>query len=120
MASLRNIFVKGVELIFDTFEDAVKTGSYNITVDTGFVAASTQTEAIRCIFENFTEKDVELLTFSDLIQPNDVKGLIPAADIALSMNTQQGFCLFSGKKYTVEGFDLDPMSVIYTVLLRKS
>jgi hypothetical protein len=32
----------------------------------------------------------------------------------------KGFCTFSGERYEVVAFDLDPMSVIYTLLLRKN
>jgi hypothetical protein len=119
MANLRNIFLSGINTIFSVFEDAVKIGTYNLDTDNGFDDVTTESDAVRCIFEKFTEKDIELLTFSDLIQPSDVKGLIPAEDITLSMNTK-GYCVFDGVTYTVEGQDLDPMSVIYTLLLRKT
>ena len=123
MAKLRNIFLKGVETLFKTFEEAVKLGTYNLDTDDGFNTSTTASDDIRCIFEKFTAKDVELLTFSKLIQPQDIKGLLPSVDLVnCEMNTQ-GYVLFGEgeaiEKYTVEGHDLDPMDVIYTLLLRK-
>ncbi len=120
---LRDIFLKGVETIFNVMNDAVKTGSYNVDTDDGFDDATTTTDlGVRCIFENYEAKDVELLTFSKLIQPQDIIALMPAVDLVnCEMNTQGYFIFdFDGKRYTVEGHDLDPMNVIYTLLLRKN
>lgn len=117
MANLKNIFIKGVNTLFNVFDEAVKTGTYTLVVDNGFDAVTTTSIDVRCIFEKFTEKDVELLTFSELIQPTDIKGLIPAEDITLEMNVKS-YCTFEGTKYMVEGQELDPMGVIYTLLLR--
>jgi len=119
MAKLKNIFVKGVNTIFKTFEEAVKNGVYVQVTDNGFDDSLEQSEDVRCIFEKFTEKDVELLTFSHLIQPTDIKGLIPAEDVTLDMNAK-GHCIFDDVEYAVEGQELDPMSVIYTLLLRNT
>ncbi len=117
MANLRNIFIKGINTLFNVFNEAVKTGTYTLVVDNGFDDKTETSIDVRCIFEKFTEKDVELLTFSKLIQPTDIKGLIPAEDVTLEMNVKS-YCTFEGTKYTVEGKELDPMSVIYTLLLR--
>lgn len=119
MAALKSIFVKGVNTIFSTFSEAIKSGTYNIDTNNGFDDVSTKNCNIRCIFEKFTEKDVELLTFSTLIQPTDIKGLVPAEDVLLDIGTK-GYCIFDGETYTVEGQELDPMSVIYTLLLRRT
>jgi len=117
MASLKNIFVKGVNTIFKTFSEAVKNGTYVQVTDNGFDSLTEESDNVRCIFENFTQEDVETLSFSELIQPTDVKGLVPAEDVTLDMNTK-GHCIFDGVTYAVEANDLDPMSVIYTLLLR--
>ena len=119
MAKLRNIFLKGVETLFKTFEEAVKTGTYKVDTDDGFTTPTTVSDTIRCIFEKFTAKDVELLTFSKLIQPQDIKGLMPSVDLVNCEMTTKGYVLFGTDKYTVEGHELDPMDVIYTLLLRK-
>ena len=121
MASLRNIFLKGVETIFSVFNEAVKSGSYTLTLDNGFDTPVDQVDTVRCIFEKFTEKDVELLTFSKLIQPKDIKGLMPYVDIVnVSEVNSQGNITFGSDVCEVVATDLDPMSVIYTLLLRKN
>ncbi len=119
MTSIRNTFLKGIEVIFSMFNEAVKSGTYNVDTDDGFNDASTANDSIRCIFETFSEKDVEVLSFSKLIQPQDIKGLMPSVDLVNCEMTTQGYCLFGTDKYAVEAFDLDPMDVIYTLLLRK-
>jgi len=119
MASIRDTFLKGVETIFSLFNEAVKVGTYNTDTDNGFDSVTTVSDTVRCIFESFEAKDVELLTFSDLIQPKDIKGLMPYVDLVnCEMNTQ-GYIIIDGDKYTVEGHDVDPMDVIFTLLLRK-
>ena len=50
MASIRNTFLAGVETIFNVFNEAVNSGTYNEVTDDGFDAASTTTDTIRCIF----------------------------------------------------------------------
>ena len=122
MASLRNIFLKGVETIFKVFSEAVKTGTYVLVTDNGFVTASSASDNVRCIFENYMEKDVELLTFYKLIQPQDIIGLMPYVDLINNKDKvgTQGYCVFGGSKYEIVAFELDPMSVIYTLLLRKN
>jgi len=117
MAKLKNIFVKGINTIFGVFEEATHSGTYVQVADDGFGTVTEESDDVRCIFEKFTEKDVELLTFSNLIQPSDIKGLVPAEDITLDMNVA-GHCVFDGIEYSVEGQELDPMNVIYTLLLR--
>ena len=119
MAKLKNIFVKGVNTLFSTFEEAVHTGTYVQTTDNGFDDATSESNDVRCIFEKFTEKDVELLTFSKLIQPTDIKGLMPAEDVTLDMNVK-GYCVFDDVEYTVEDSEIDPMGVLYTLLLRNT
>jgi len=119
MAKLKQTFVKGINTLFATFEEAVKNGTYTQVTDNGFDDASEESIDVRCIFDKFTEKDVELLTFSKLIQPTDVKGLLPAEDMTLDMNVQ-GYCTFDSVEYTVEGQELDPIGVLYTLLLRNT
>ncbi len=121
MAALKNIFLAGVETIFNVFNEAVISGTYNIVDDNGFDTPFTISDTIRCIFEKSFEKDVELLTFYKLIQPKDVIGLIPAVDFVNNAEPiTQGNCIFGADKYEVVGHDVDPMTVIYTVLLRRN
>ena len=122
MAELKKIFETAVETLFSTFEEAVKTGTYAITTDNGFDSVTSTSDDIRCIFEQFTEKDVKSASFSGLIQPLDVKGLIPYNDLILNKDLMgtQGTCLFNSEVYEVVAFELDPMCIIYTVLLRKN
>ncbi len=119
MANLKNIFITGVNILFDTFEESVHRGTYTQVTDNGFDDILKETEAIRCIFEKFTEEDFKSSVFSELIQPTDIKGLVPAEDVTLNINTK-GYCTFDAVEYTIEGYDIDPMGIIYTLLLRNT
>ena len=116
---LRDTFLSGLETIFSVLNDAVKTGTYTVETDDGFTASTTATDTVRCIFENFAEKDVHDLSFYELIQPKDIKGLIPFVDLVNCEITTQATIVFGTDKYMVEAHDLDPMSVVFTLLLRK-
>lgn len=120
MANIRKVFLQGVETIFGTFNEAIKTGTYNFDDNDGFGTSTTSTDSIRCIFASFEEEDVALLSFSKLIQPEDIKGLMPSVDIINCEVNSQGYCIFDGKRYSVEAYELDPMNVIYTLLLRRN
>jgi len=117
--SLRNIFLSGVETCFSIFNETVKTGTFSVKTDDGFNTTTTLSDSIRCIFEEFTENDVQKLSFSELIQPKDIKGLLPFIDMTNCEMSTKGDITFTGDKYAVVAYDVDPMSVIYTLLLRK-
>jgi hypothetical protein len=122
VAELRDTFKSGLEVIFDTYEEAVHEGTYTLGSSNEFDANLVpETDRIRCIFGTFRAKDVSLLSFSELIQPNDIIGIIPHDDLSLDMNTE-GYVEFDDEKgiYTVVGYERDPLKVTYTVLLRKN
>lgn len=123
MAELRDTFKEGLEVIFSTFEEAVHNGTYTLGSSNEFdsdLEPSTD-ENVRCIFDTFREKDVSLLSFSDLIQPNDIIGIIPYDDMTLKMSNE-GYFEFDDEEgiYTVVGHERDPLKVTYTALLRKN
>lgn len=123
MAQLRDIFLSGLETILDVFEEAIKIGTYEIENENEFTndIDSDASCKVRCIFEQFREKDISLLRFSDMIQPNDILALIPYEDMTLEMKSSGGYITFTDEgTYTVVGFEKDPMNVTYTVLLRKN
>lgn len=119
--SLRDVFLAGVETAFSTFEDAVKEGQYLIIKDTGFESSERELP-IRIIKESFTQEDVETLPFSDEIQPKDIKGLVPFVDLGEAPNTGDTINvedeLLGDAKFTVVAFTVDPMTVLFTFLLR--
>jgi len=123
MAQLRDTFLTGLETLFSIFEEAVKTGIYGIDDENEFTNDPTvppHTCQVRCLFEQFREKDISLLRFSKLIQPNDIIGIVPCDDVTLEMKSTGGFFTFDEGTYTVVGFEQDPLSIIYTVLMRKN
>jgi len=119
MANLRNTFLSGLETIFNVMNEAVKTGIYTVEEDDGFNNSVITSDVVRCIFENFSEKDIHDLSFYELIQPKDIKGLIPFVDLVNCEITTQASIMFGTEKYMVEAYDVDPMSVVFTTLLRK-
>lgn len=119
MAALRDIFLAGVETAFSVFEEAVNSGTLTNSSDDGFGTTSEETDTIRCLFESFSANDVATLSFSKLIQPTDIKGLLPYVDVINCEISTNATATFDGDEYTIEAFEIDPMNVIYTLLLRK-
>ena len=117
MAGIKQAFIDGVNTIFEVMHEAVDNGVYTAITDTGFEDPVTVTDDIRVILDNFTQEDIDVLTFSGDIQPTDSKGLIPAVDMAQVMLT--GNTVTIGTRiFTVVAFEIDPMKVLYTTLLR--
>lgn len=121
---LKTTFKKGAELLFKKFKDAVKSGTYYSITDDGFDTNSTSF-TVRVIEESFNEKDIKYLSFSDLIQPNDVKGILLGVDLPAELHSQIDKLDIiqedsSVKTYTIVSFDRDPLSIVYTILLRKT
>ncbi len=125
MANIKGIFLNGVETVFSTFEEAVNIGTYYLPTDNDFDDTPPSSCSIRCIFENFKERDIQRLAFVHLMQPNDIIGLIPAVDMVVPMSSK-GYVTFSDGlynelgTYTVIDSEIDPMRVLYTTLLRKN
>lgn len=119
--SIRDVFLAGVETAFNIFNDAVKTAEYSLRTDTGFESTE-RMKPIRVIKETFTQEDVETLSFSDQIQPKDIKGLVPFVDLAEEPNTGDTMAitdeLMGDATFTVVAFAVDPMTVLFTFLLR--
>lgn len=118
---LADVFTTGVNTVFSILKDAVKKGYYVVNTDDGFGNTSEAKYPVRVILDNFTQHDVEHTSFSDMIQPTDTKGLVPGEDVTVAMNTvnllevqtEQGT-----RNFNIVAYDKDPMSALYTLLLR--
>lgn len=114
--ALKSVFEQGVETAFKTFDDAVHEGSYVIDNDDGFTDEEDNTNDIRVILDEWTEEDRSSSLYK-LVQPTDVKGMVPGKDITLVMESGN-IVNADGKRFTIVGFETDPYKVLYTLLLR--
>ena len=110
-------FIKGVNTIFKVLKEAVKDGTHVIITDDGFNDPTEQRYPVRVIFDKFTQADVQSLSFSELIQPTDVKCLLQGAELTVPIRTS-AFIEAGGATYTVVAFDTDAFNVLYILLLR--
>jgi len=122
---LEQTFQRGAEKVFAVFKDAVRQGIYYSILDTGF-DEDNSTFPVRVIEESFTEKDIKYLSFSEYIQPNDVKGIMLGVDLKAEIHAQSDKVEVTQKDgvtkktYTVVDFSRDPLGIVYTFLLRKT
>ena len=114
---LKNVFLSAVNSIFSVLNDAVQQGQYIVVTDNGFDDVTETPYDVRVILDNFTQKDVEYTSFYDLIQPTDVKGLVPGEDIPVSVNTSDRLRV-GDRDFAIVAFETDPMNALFTLLLR--
>jgi len=73
---------------------------------------------IKIILDNFAERDVQFLSFSNLIQPTDVKGLVRGEDLVdISVSTQDTVTIGT-ETYAIIAHNTDPAKALFTFLMR--
>jgi len=119
--------------LIDVFKGAAATAFQvfdSLTVDVNYVNVTEVkwedepgTETLypaKMIKENFTQKDMYSLSFSSLIQPTDIKGLIQGVDMPATPTTQDLVRVTaSGQEFHVIAWETDPANALYTLLLRE-
>lgn len=121
--SIKTTIDKGVKIIFKVLRSLVHPATYTAVVKDGF-SSDTETEyPVDAIIDSFSERDVQFLSFSNLIQPQDMKGLIRGAQLTVRPSSKDYLTVtdsspFAGK-YKVIAWDTDPAVALYTLLLRR-
>ena len=89
----------------------------------GFDVNKETSYQVDVIIDNFAERDVQFLSFSNLIQPTDVKGLVRGKqllDQGLAFpSTQDVIRVSDGREFAIIAHATDPARALYTFLLRK-
>jgi hypothetical protein len=114
---LKATFFKAVESVFKVFKEAVKKAEYVVTEDNGFDDPIETRYSARVILDKFSQEDMEALSFSNLVQPTDTKGLVPGKDLSVEMKTVNTLDV-EGRTFTIVGWETDPYGALYTLLLR--
>lgn len=130
MANIKNILLSAVDIAFSVFEESVVFGQYKQpTSDSdGFSAPEYENTHFSGICTSFEQKDIQKLSFGKLVQPTDLKCLIPGKYLsALKITTSDVVLIESdfygnsvNKIYSSVAFDVDPYKVLYTLLLRNA
>lgn len=124
MVQISSILHAAVEATFKAFNEAVHSANYDASLDNGFDDALENTVPARLIMDKFSQEDIRLLSYSDDIQPSDIKGLIPGIDLR-TVNVASGNTVTVTnqvtnlpEKYSVVAFDTDAYKALYIILLR--
>ena len=115
--TLRDTFHSAAETAFNVFSSLVKQGVYTYVVDDGFTSSSTD-YPINVIVGSFSQEDVQRASFSALIQPTDMQGLVKGSDLSVPVTTE-GVMSVDGINYGIVAFDTDPAEALFILLLRK-
>ncbi len=120
--SINTTIHKGVSTIFKVLKSLLYSAEYVDVVDDGF----DRTEVIYTvdvIIDSFSERDVQFLSFSELIQPQDVKGLIRGSQLPVFPSSADVLIVGGdgprSGKFSVIAFSTDPAGALFTVLLRR-
>ncbi len=116
---LNTTFKKAAKVVFKVFKDLIEVADYVVVEEDGFDISSETITLIDMIIDTFSERDVQFLSFSNLIQPTDVKGIVRGEQLAnVAVSTQHRIDVGSDK-YSIIAFSTDPAKALYTMLLRK-
>ena len=121
--SLNTTFQKAAEAVFAVFESLVYTVDYVVVEKDGFDIDSRTSYRVGMIIDTFAERDVQFLSFSNLIQPTDVKGLIRGQelrDAGVSVLSTNDVVVRDDNsvEYSIIAYNTDPAEALYTLLLR--
>jgi len=122
MAISANVFHKGAETIFNVFADIAYSATYiSVTQKTDFEGETTveSPTTINLIMDTFSERDTQFLSFSNLLQPTDIRGLVRGKQLSgVTMGTEDKVVV-DGSTYHVVAYSTDPAGALYTLALRR-
>ena len=121
--SLKTTFINAAKTIFTVFSSLIVKVNYVVVVQDGFDVDTENEYAVDMIIDTFAERDVQFLSFSALVQPTDVKGLILGQDLrdkgVHKLSTSDLIVrIDDGTEYSIIAYNTDPAEALYTLLLR--
>ena len=122
MAISAEVFHKGAETIFKVFANIAHSATYvSVTNKTDFegeTPVETPT-SIDLIMDTFSERDTQFLSFSTLLQPTDIKGLVRGRQLSGVVMGTEDKVLVNDETYHVIAYSTDPAGAVYTIALRR-
>ncbi len=122
--SLHTTFQKAAKTVFKVFKSLIFKVQYVVVLKDGFDVNTRTNHPVDMIVDTFAERDVQFLSFSNLIQPTDVKGLVRGQNLR-----DQGIATLSTSdvivrddndvEYAIIAYNTDPAEALYILLLRK-
>ncbi len=116
--ALNQVFINAAKTIFEVFSSLIYAAEYIVITDDGFDAPTRVSTNIDLIMDNFAERDVQFLSFSALIQPTDVKGLVRGEQLISIAVSTQDVIIINEVEYSIIAFNHDPAKALFTFLLR--
>lgn len=118
--SLQTTFIKAADTVFKVFDSLTHAASYVRVANDGWGTITETLYSIKVIMGSFTQEDVHTLSFSSLIQPTDIKGLVKGNTLPTPLKTTDLVRITaSGRELHVVAWDTDPAGAVYIILLRE-
>jgi hypothetical protein len=116
--SLKNVFIRSARTVFKVFASLTHPAVYVSYTDTGFEDPIIREYPIDMIMDTFSERDVQFLSFSALIQPTDIKGLVRGEQLLNVEVATTDKVRVDTVDYHVIAYSTDPARAVFTLLLR--
>ena len=125
--SVNTAIHKGVKAAFRILKSLQHKATYTHEISNdGFEDKEVTTHPITVIMDSFSERDVQFLSFSNEIQPQDVRGLVRGLELPINPSTKdtlkiEDTSIFGGDNpWSVIAWDVDPAVAMFTFLLRRT
>jgi len=116
--ALNQVFINAAKTVFNVFRSLIHKGTYVVVFDDGFEALTKTPYPVDVILDTFAERDVQFLSFSALLQPTDVKGLVRGESLTGITVSTQDLIIIDSDEYSIIAYSTDPAKAVYTFLLR--
>ena len=125
--ALKDVFLKAADTAFTVFESITHEADYvQITQSSWSDEPAKETLfPVDLILESLAQRDVQFLSFSNLLQPTDLKGLIKGIQLPRPLTTQDlvrvkaDIQFPQDREFHVIAWNVDPADAVYTLLLRE-
>ncbi len=122
--SLHTTFQNAAKTVFKVFKSLIFKVQYVVVLKDGFDVDTRTEHPVDMIIDTFAERDVQFLSFSNLIQPTDVKGMVRGQnlrDVGVSVLSTNDVIVRddNGVEYAIIAYNTDPAEALYILLLRR-
>lgn len=118
--SLAQTFHKAARTVFKVFKSLIHKVEFVRVTNDGFDEETETKYPVDMIVSSFEAKDVELLSFNNLIQPTDVKGMFRGEQLKDFTPATTDVVVDGEVTYSVVATQTDPAKALWILLLRNT
>lgn len=119
---LDRVFRNGAMTVFKVLKDVTHDADLVVFNDDGWGTVTETLHPIKIILDEWSQDDVRYSIMSKLIEPTDIKGLVPGKLLTVEPSVEQVIRVKGtvNKEFVIVGFETDPAVALITFLLRRA